>query len=260
MKQLIILLLLCTTAKGLYAQAPGYLGKRGFLKINGAGGIVLGGPTASNRGFTYYGEKGGGLGFNTTFGLEAGYALSRRKALTLGVQRLLTGAIVSVQTEVIDNPGNYAVADAHELFYQISGFESAIGWQTYNPLKGALAPMGIFTRISLNAAFLDGKIADKRTTYAFEGATAHLPLGIQSKYTHWSAGLEVGQHTIFADRWLLSISAEFRVPVDIRRFSPNESEYYYDLPLNQAIYEKAVHRRVAQYQFFMLKIGGGLIF
>jgi hypothetical protein len=245
------------------AQAPGYLGKRFFLKANISGSMALAGPTASNQGAEHYGAKGGGFGINWLPAMEVGYAISRRNALTINTGYFVTGMKMLALTPSLSNPNSYdARNDEHELFYQLKGFETGLGLQTFNPIKGAIAPMGIFTRISLNAGFIQGEILDKRTTYAFANTEPgnHYPLGINPKYIHWSGGLELGQHTVIKDRWLISISAELRVPVQTSRWEYDGNTYYEEIPYNQATFEKQAFKRINRHNLFMFKLGAGLLF
>jgi len=243
------------------AQAPGYLGKRFYLKTELSSMFATRSPTANNRGNNHYGNKGGGTAFNAMYGLKAGYALDRQKALTLGVGYLQTGMVVNATTRSLyaGNGENYL--DDHYLFYRLSGPTTSLGLQFFNSSKGAIAPMGSFGGVSLHTAFLTGDILDKRTTFGSPFAeTHHAPLRIQPTFRHWTLGLELGQQLILFDRLVLSGSAELQVPLALNRMDYDGNDFYdrYDNP-NQVAFEKAAFTRMAGHSLFMVQCGIGFL-
>jgi hypothetical protein len=239
----------------LTAQAPGYLGKRIFIKPDMAYAPAFSNPTASNRGGNTYGEQGYRLGLNTKYGLQAGYAFSRRRVLAVEANYMATGMSLTAYTPSTLYDGR---SDEHYLFYNLRGPEFGIALQTYNPLRGSIAPMGFFTAWRLRMALLDGEILDKRTTYfQSDASTGHLPLGIRPRYNQLTVGFELGQNVIVADKIVLSISAECNIPPLNFNLEPS---YDFSEKDNQALFEEAAAARMRFHSFILFKIGLGYLF
>ena len=256
-KQLLLFLLLVAALAVAQAQAPGYLGKRLFVKPQTSVMFALSRPTASNRGLAWnqeynYGNAKSSLGFNTRPAVQVGYALTRRRVLALEVGYIKTGMElegISTPSLVIDGGTDY-----HYLFYHLSGLEYDLSWQMYNPQKGSLAPMGFYSAWHLKAAPMKGKVMDKQTTYASESASGNAPFGIDARYTHWNVGLEVGQHLILFDRLMLSLSAELDVPPLRLILEENSSG-----GSNQQSFRYAAFDRMKGFSTFMVKFGAGYL-
>jgi len=237
----------------LSAQSPGYLGKRFFAKPEIAYTIALSNPTSGNRGGNTYGEQEDRLGFNSRYGLQLGYAFSRRNVVALEGSYMATGMVLTVHTPSVLFE---AQSDEHYLFYNLKGPEFGVVLQIYNPSKGSIAPMGFFTALRLRMAFLKGNILDKRTTYFLNDASAgHRPLGIQASYNQLFAGLEFGQNIIIVDQLVLSASCEINVtPLNLSAsFAPSEEG-------NQGAFENAAAYRMKSHSLIMFKIGLGYLF
>ncbi len=239
----------------LSAQAPGYLGKRIFIKPDIAYAPALAHPTAGNRGGNTYGEQGTRLGLNTKYGLQAGYAFSRRGVLAAETNYMATGMSLTTYTPAVRYEGRM---DEHYLFYNLRGPELGLALQTYNPLRGSLAPMGFFTAWRVRMAFLEGAVLDKRTTYFADDAVAgHLPLGIRPHYKHLTLGVEFGQHIILADRIVLSLSAEINASPLQLNLTPSYDDSEKD---NQTIFKEAAAARMRFHSLIMFKMGAGYLF
>lgn len=252
--QTFLWVLLLGMAGGLSAQAPGYLGKRFFVKPEFSSMFALSNPTAGNRGVNTYADAGDRLGFNTRFGLQAGYALSRRSALTLEASYMNTGMIATASTPSNLYPDGF---DDHYLFYNLGGPEVGISLQTYNPLRGSIAPMGFFTAWRLRMAFLSGTVKERQVSYYQGDASAgYQEPDINPAYNQLTVGLEFGQNIIIADRLLLSISAEVNIPP----FNLNLEEEYDPYGGNQAAFDYAASERMRWHSLLMFKIGAGYLF
>lgn len=259
---LFLLLLLCGSRIS-YAQIPGYLGKRTTVQVDGQITPALNNPTSNNKSFFgghYFGnESGGKFGFNWRVGANAGYTLSRRHQLVLGAGYLKTGMIGYATSEYIDPFSGIIDYDIHDLFYNLTGKTVELGMRFFNPLKGAIAPFGRYHTWSLQATFIDGKIIDKRTSYAYspEPRTTHGPLGIDTKVQHWEIAYEFGQNIIIKDLVVLNVAGRFHIPVRLDKVFSSESEGYVD---NQTEYENEVFKRMSLHSLLTLKVGAGLIF
>jgi hypothetical protein len=259
-----VLLLLLLTAQ-LSAQAPGYLGNQLYIKSEG-GFSLSKGPTANNRGSRhYYGQTGGGFGLDTRFGLQAGYAYSRMNALTFGLGYQKTGMECEAYSPVVNAVDEYDSYDQHELFYNLKGVSSAVGYQWFRADKGAIAPYGAFGIISLQATFLKGEILDKMTYYNNGNLEhVHAKLGTNPRYTYMSFGLEFGNHSVIKDKLLLSYSLKFNLPLDVFRLAkildpPYLEDYEGDYQAyNQEVFRQASFERMYRNGFFEFKLGFGL--
>ncbi len=238
------------------AQTPGYLGKRFYVKPEIGAMIAFQRPTASNQGRgEHYGVSNGSLGFNTEPGLQLGYAVSRRHVLAFKVGYIKTGMLLTAQTPALLYEN---LTDSHDLFYHLTGLEYGISWQSYNPLKGGLAPMGFFTAWQLKVAPMKGKIVDKRTSYGSGDASAgHAPLGIDAAFTHWSLGFEFGKHIILFDQLVLSLSTEINFPPVLLVFDDQKFNSQGD---NQQRFRQAAFERMSFHSFFLFKFGAGYLF
>lgn len=244
--QTILCALLLGLASSLHAQAPGYLGKRFFAKPEFSSMYALS-KTAEES------NTVGGF-FNTRYGLQLGYALSRRSAVTVEASYMNTGMSMSAYTPSILINGS---SDEHYLFYNLGGPEIGISLQTYNPLRGSIAPMGFFTAWRLRMAFLSGDVVEDRISYAGGDASAgHQPLDISPKYNQLTVGLEFGQNIIVADRLALSFSVEFNIaPFNLNLDDSNNSS-----DGNQGIFDFTAAERMRWHSLFMVKVGAGYLF
>jgi len=250
--------LILSLVSALHAQqAPGYMGRRLFIRPEIAYAPALRGPTANNRGGSdyTYGEQRGRLGFNTKYGLQVGYVTSRSVALSLEGSYLATGLSVEASTPSIVFPNN---TDSHYLFYKLSGPEIGLAWSMFDILNGGVAPMGTYISLRARMAFLKGEALDKRTIYYRNYSSAgHLPLGITPSYEHLSLGLELGRQMMIGNRLVLSMSVEGNLAV---------SSYLYALLIkdsaegNQAGFNNAARNRMLTHSVFMLKTGLGYLF
>ena len=114
--------LLLLIAPGLHAQIPGYLGKRFFLNVENWSMPAFQNPTANNRGWgDTYGSTGGGFAFNTSWGVQLGYAVSRTRVLSLSADYMRTGMILNLYTPSQSFFAQGGEEDYHYLFYNQIG-------------------------------------------------------------------------------------------------------------------------------------------
>jgi hypothetical protein len=258
--------LLLMIAPGLHAQIPGYLGKRFFLNAENWSMPALQNPTANNKGWgdNIYGSTGGGFAFNTTWSAQAGYAVSRTRVLSLSADYMRTGMILDLYTPSQSFFAQSGEQDYHYLFYNLKGPGLTLGWYSFNPNKGSLAPMGFYNGWSLRAQFIQGEILDKRTSYYYlEDGVKHAPLGVESSKLIGSLGWEFGYNTIYFDRMVFSLGCRLSIPLNVRQLSyimsesTPEFESYEET--NQAEFDKAVVSRMALHNLANLKIGVGYL-
>lgn len=239
-------------------KAPGYMGRRLFIRPEIAYAPALLGPTANNRGGAdyIYGEQGARFGFNAKYGVQAGYAISRSEVLSLEGSYMATGMIMEASTPSILFQNNF---DQHYLFYQLSGPEIGLAWNTYNINNGSIAPIGSYVTVRARMAFLSGTILDKRTTYYRNNSSAgHLPLGVIPRYRHLSLGAEVGRQMMIGNRMVLSLSMEVNVePFNLLRLLLLED---YTFETNQQVFHNAAYARMFRHSLVMFKTGVGYLF
>lgn len=265
MKRCLHFLFLMLAVVQLSAQAPGYLGKRLYAKADAFYSFSRRGPSAANQGANYYGEKQiSNYTWDYRYGLQCGYAVTRRTVAVLSASYLKTGLSTNAYTPAIIYPsGGYY--DSHYLFYNLSGITMGLGYQWYNTAKGAIAPFGAYYGMYLQGSFLKGKIEDKLTDYAYQYEDEHAKLGIDPKYRYYSLGFEFGYNNILKDRLVFSYSCHFNIPFlngkltsffDDTNYLYSTDDYVAD---NQNEYKQNAYERMVRHNVFGLKIGIGLL-
>ena len=255
-------LLLLNSGK-LTGQVPGYLGKRLYVRADLSATPAVSYPTPNNNGVAgLYGEAKPSFALSTRFGMQAGYAISRKNALTFGVDYLKTGAVVDkiITPSPFASPGSEDYAK-HYLFYNLTGITAELGYQKYNQKKGAIAPMGRYLSYLLSATFLNGNIVDKLTTG--DRTTIHAPLGIDAHYIQYAVSMEWGKNTIVADRFVLNTAFKLRLALDPLAFSssspnmPSSTAGY--TAYNKATYNYFVAERMSNHMAISVRLGIGIL-
>lgn len=253
----------------MFAQAPGYMGKRFTFLAEGNTMFVLNGVTANNKGLgTTYGTTGGGFALSGRYGGQFGYALSRKHQLTLGFDYTKTGMVLdNLKTPVaLDNGSNDY--DTHYLFYNLNAVSARLGMRFFDTHKAGLAPMGTYNGWSIVATHVKGKIIDKLTTYAYgDPEFGHKPLGINPVFNYLSLAYEGGINWVIADRILLNIGTRIAIPFQIGRWISNgtNSNAYIQDPLddyvksNQKYFNDVTLNRMAYHSLITVYGGIGLL-
>ena len=257
--------LLLLNSSDLMGQVPGYLGKRLYVRADLSATPALSYPTANNRGVGgLYGDARPSLAFSTRLGVQAGYAISRKNALTLGVDYLKTGAVVdNIVTPSLSTFVGSRSYDKHYLFYNLTGITAEVGYQKYKQKKGAIAPMGRYVGYQLAATLINGNIVDKKTTHNGETIKKHAPLGIDPHYIQYAVTVEWGKNTIIADRFILNTALKLRVPLDAAAYSyskasePASAEQY--AAYNKSTYNYYVAERMSNHTLISVRLGFGIL-
>jgi hypothetical protein len=243
----------------LFAQAPGYLGKRLFVSANASAIPAFQGPTAGNGGLgdTYNGASNT-IAFSTRFGLEAGYALSRKNAVTLTLDYAKTGMRTYLETP-FQNSLDYV--DRHYLFYNLNCYTFDLGYQGYKLEKGALAPMGRYFSFHLFATSASGVIVEKRTEFSSSRSTTHADLGVKPTYLMAGFGLEWGKNTIIADKFFINTTLRFNLTTGVFKTSAlqNGNSLGTYQQENQERFDVAAAERLFYHSLFMVKFGIGIL-
>jgi hypothetical protein len=268
MRYPLILLLLLAAGTTMFAQAPGYMGKRFTFLAEGNTMFVLNGITANNRGLgETYGNTGGGLALSGRYGGQFGFALSRKHQLTLGMDYTKTGMILNeLKTPTTLDNGNNDY-DIHYLFYNLNAVSARVGMRFFNTRKAGLAPMGSYNGWSIVGTRVKGEILDKQTYYPNGDGFGHRPLGINPVFSYLSLAYEGGVNWVIADRILLNVGTRIAVPFQIGRwiaFGTDETQYIpgtYDnyADANQLYFEDHVLNRISFHSMVTIYGGIGLL-
>ncbi len=253
-------------ASQLAAQAPGYLGKQLVMKVEGSSMLALG-ATTKNKGLFADGESGGSLGFDTRIGLQISHALNRRQAAAFTFNYLKTGMESEAETPSIDGSSPFGELDYHYLFYHLKGYTFGAGYLWFKTKKGAIAPVGVYGGLHLQATLVRGEVVQQVTDYANSFANESAPLGISGKYTYYSLAWEFGQNSILFDKLLVSIAGQLSVPFLNGNYQDGwaGSDYLYDYAhlgypaQNQAFFENKAYSRMLAHGLFTIKLGVGFL-
>ncbi len=266
-----VLLFTCLlTACSAISQTAGYLGNRFYLKAD-LGLTMSVGPTAANRGFSQdalYGNGNSGFALSHQYGVQAGFAYARHRAVLLEYHQYETGMKSTASTNEVNDPVRSGGYDNHELFYSLKSRSAGMGWQFFVLNKGSLAPFGNFLSLYLNWHFVSGDIIDKRTQYSSPSAPKfHGNLGFEPKTSFAFGGAGIGQNFILFDRVMLGYEWRFNLPfrlleISSNGFLPNKSNSLFDTEpevYNFREFENDAFKRTFQHNLFYYKIGVGLL-
>ncbi|MBR9919328.1 MAG: hypothetical protein GYB31_00720 [Bacteroidetes bacterium] len=247
------------------AQVSGYLGKRFAVDVFGGSFLAYNGPTPSNKGRRFYGEEGGGYGFNTRYGANLSYVVSRKRSLFLGLEFSKTGMSQMAFTPSIGNSPGFQAFDEHRLFYHLDVRTLRFGYRKFAFKKGGLAPFGPYSGFLVNLSQVKGNIVDKKTSFITE-STVHLPLGIVAEDFYWSLLFEFGYNNIIRDRFMFHISCQFDPTFGLLGYVRKENQaaltpdYTSDyVGFNQGEFEELVIQRLSNHNLLMINIGFGVL-
>ncbi|MCC6727534.1 MAG: hypothetical protein IT258_23720 [Saprospiraceae bacterium] len=236
------------------AQAPGYLGKRFYAKIEGMASLSFG-PTSKNNGAsqTYYDYESGGFGADTRYGLSAGYAISRHQALAFSVSHLKTGLLCE------------NLYFERDFFYQLKGNTLSLGYLWFKTEKGAIAPYGTYGGLHLQKSFLNGKF-DNTINGTTQSPTNPKAAAIDPKTTYWSVGLEFGHNAIIKDKIVLNYAFHVNLPLLKLPFLVNWMDDISNAnregsleEQNKSGFETSAKERMITHNLFGVKLGIGLL-
>jgi hypothetical protein len=263
-KSILIPLLILLQYSKLFSQAPGYLGKRFFVSANASAIPAFQGPTAGNGGLgdTYnYASKS--IAFSTRLGIEAGYALSRKNAVTLTLDYAKTGMITNLSTPVISSFGSSDANDYHYMFYNLNCYTFDLGYQGYKLERGAIAPMGRYFSFHLFATTASGVVINRKTDlYSGSFIDKHtFETGENPTYLMGGFGLEWGKNTIIGDNFFINTTLRFNLTTGLFQSNPlKEGEFsgtYREA--NQIKFDVAAAERLFYHSLFMVRFGVGFL-
>lgn len=255
------------------AQAPGYLGKKIIVQVDGHAIPAIFGPNMANRGLfaerLYGGTEEVKLGMSWRVGMQASYVISRRHQLYLLADYLKTGMKMDAYTANL--AGSNVEYDQHNLFYNLRGITIGLGYRRFKLGYAALAPMGRYSGWSLQYSIIEGEILDKRTSYAFgDGSQGHGKLGINPKAGLVSLGYDFGNNFIIADCIVLNLGARINIPLTINVWKGyvKEDDGTYGLPespektaeFNTERFKLRSQGRLAVHSLFTFYGGIGFVF
>ncbi|MCU0347199.1 MAG: hypothetical protein MUC59_09650 [Saprospiraceae bacterium] len=228
-KPLHVIFLLCASHVAT-AQAPGYLGKRFYVKADALVSLSFG-PTIKNNGATkvYDEADAGGFGADTRYGIQAGYAVSRYQSLAISVSRLKTGMLYE----------NYWADNIR--FYNLTGTTLGIGYLQYKTQRGAIAPFGPYFGLHLQASLLNSTY---NKTLNLNPKELNIP---DKKLTFYSVGLEFGQNSVLKDILLINFAVQVNLPLLNREFLSNWADNTPNTQpgdVSQFVYEASAKERM----------------
>jgi hypothetical protein len=227
-KSILIPVFLLLQYNALFSQAPGYLGKRLFVSANASAIPTFAGPSAANRGLgTLYDGAENSLDITTRFGIEVGYAVSRKNAVTLTADYAKTGMRTSMITPSLSQfVPSLDYKDYHYLFYNLNCYTFDLGYQSYNLAKGAIAPMGRYFAFHVFGTMAKGVIMDKRTDYYNASVQQHAKLGIDPTYITGGIGFEWGNNVIVSDHLFMNFGIRCNITAGLAESKSLNSERY----------------------------------
>lgn len=248
--QFIIVTLLSLTS--LYAQVPGYLGKKFSLGATIATNFGSSGPTADNKGGNYYGDAGGGWAPDLKFGGQLNYVVGRRKELTLSAEYFKTGMVNTYTTPTVSTRPTFDV-DEHYCFHNLEVTSLSLGLRFYG--GQTLAPMGFSYEANLGYQMISGQIIDKRTTYGLYSNRTHQPISINQNKGLLIAGVGLNWNTILFDRMVLNFGVKSQFPMTWLTKLIVRIESYGGEVTNQDAFDTAFESRLNNINLFMVQAG-----
>lgn len=247
----------------LAAQTPGYLGKKLSVQAEINSFFTRKGPTANNNGENgWYSdqETPGAIGMNWRAGLSVGYVISRRHQLYVSGDYLRTG-IIHYAYAPYQFPFSDPQLAQYSVFHEASGYSGAIGVRFFKTQAGALAPMGFYNGLALQATMLNANITRKALQSGEQSTT---PFGIEdASALSLAANYEVGSNFIIRDKVLLTLGARLNIPLRFRKldlFDESSAELTGDyLADNKTLFERAAITRMAYLSVFSIHLGVGLL-
>ncbi len=270
----LISLLSVAAVVGTHAQAPGYLGRQTTLQFDLNTMPALGGPTASNNGLSgsLYGPHKGTFDFSNRMGLTVTHAITKNKSLFIEADQYKTGMISTYVT--LTGGGDisgYEGHDYHYCFHNIINRNIGIGMQLFAyAMKGSIAPMGLYVAPSIGYSSISGSILDRKTTLdEFSNGTLNT-IVLDQHFKTITCKFEIGTNYIIADRILLNVSVNTRIPLllnveEARVTYPSSSSNTYLiyggdlLTINQRIFNYDSSLRIANHDAISAKIGIGFL-
>ncbi len=254
----------------LLAQAPGYLGKKGFLSLTVSSLPAINGPTQNNRGgdFRTFGTSAGRLGFNYEFEGSFSYVIGRYRTISINAAQYYTGATHSAQTltsGTVFDPFSFNELDDHDLFSRLNVKSITLRVSKFNASKGALAPVGNRIYYGLKRSFISSNIVDKETRYYNELGElfGHQKIELEQKMNLNFFQLGWSNDQVFWDKVILSMGIRFNIPlnIDLIRIAYEDKSYdpNYSTNPNQTDYDVAVFSRVFNHEIFRVNIGVGFL-
>ena len=199
----------------IFAQVPGYQGKRFFAEIGGSFFFNHSYPTAQNKGpasFPFYNHTGH-FTLRDRYHLTLYYTVSRKSVLHLGYDYQVSGLNIEHETTAITANG----LDLHQLFYQVHCHDVNIGLNVFNRKKINLAPLGFYWDYSLRILYNKCILRDQMVKYA-DGrndlrpyADQLLPIDLNTNIFILGIGVKFGYRYIFANRITLNLGLETTV-------------------------------------------------
>ncbi len=230
MNQLKLILLLVGSLVPIFlqAQAPGYLGKRATIGLHILNFPAIQGPTQNNKGNSFFGETGGGLGLNYEWEFQFSYATGRLRQLTFTAGQYYTATSTSFERlSLFNNPFSSTVNfDTHNLFLRLNVRSVGLQYYRFKENKASIAPVGNHFYYGLKVSFINGEIIDKITRFGNpigEQLQEHAPLDFEQRHTVGTIFIGWSNDQIFWDRVIFSYGIRFGWTVGVNAISEPDS-------------------------------------
>lgn len=270
----LILLIVLLFPMFLWAQVPGYLGKRATVNLSLSTSLAIFGPTQNNRGSDDYnfGQGPGGIGINYDFGLDFSYVVSRYAEISIAVGQYYTGATSNAVTvpfglELLPT-SNEPQFDEHYLFHRVNVRSLSVIYSKFKPERGAIAPFGNRFYFGLKRNFVNASIIDKRTDFYssnFGEIFGHQNIGIESNVAFHYALFGWANNRILWDKVVFTTGLRIAIPLELGNFSSNtftedaRNHPDYEMNPNQIDYEMNIWTRLALHESFRFNISIGYL-
>ena len=198
---------------------PGFQGKRFFVEptvslfpsligATSSSSAMFKGSTNNNYTRSGFSANSGQLSIAWRGGVGVHYITGRHSNMFLRYEYLPTGVDVIVRTPLpfeITNSSDFDF-DEHALFLALDTHILSFGME-FSP-KTMLAPIGPYTRLSLQYLMYNGTVKDKVSYYLDKPErtqTEHLPIGLDNvSGTDYGLGLDFGYRSVIAKKILFN--------------------------------------------------------
>ncbi len=204
------LVLVVVTLATAQEVVPGFRGKRFFVEPTVSFFPSFIGPSLYTTNL-YKNNGNTNSGPPTTLSFRGGVALhyitGRKANMLLRYEFFPVGMDLTTATPLPPNFNNqYGEIDRHSLFFELDTHVFSFGMEF--SAKSMLAPVGPYTRLTLQYMMYNAIIKDKQTyytSYTDRSQTQHLPIGLDNiSGTDFGLGLDFGYRSVIAKKILFN--------------------------------------------------------
>jgi|JI8StandDraft_1071087.scaffolds.fasta_scaffold47562_2 hypothetical protein len=196
----IISLFFLFTNSLIFAQAPGYMGKRFSLEANGS--LNFANLPNENGEMSIFSSKeiGGSskspLAFNTRYGLTLNFATTRKHMVSFGYERVATGLGWRFNGSGQDN------------YVRVNGYSQVFSLGISTSRKKSIAPFGAYTRWTAQVSYNQIVPVEVKGRYNVSDLRDY-------SYIDYGIGFEHGARKIIFGKLLLGFSYRVNIPLGL---------------------------------------------